>query len=65
MGKDMKQTIKELSKEGWIESVGGKHKKLRHEKYGTIICSITPSCLFAHKKVRKMADRLRKKYDGK
>lgn len=62
-GKDLKKVIKELESEGWSASIGGKHRRISHPKYGNVYCSITPSCQFVHKKVRRDADRLKEKYE--
>lgn len=60
---EYKKTIQQLESEGWITEIGKKSLKLRHEKYGAVYCSLSPSCTYAHKHVLGDVRRKIKEYE--
>ena len=60
MNKDIKEIIRDLQTDGWTLKSQNKHIKMQSPS-GNILCfSVSPSCQFAARKIRRDAQRIMK-----
>lgn len=60
--KDLDKYLREIVAQGWSVEVGRKHIKIRSPYKGYLVtCSLTPSCPYAHKKVKADVERMLRK----
>lgn len=60
--KDLDKYLQEIERQGWSIEMSRKHIKIRSPYKGYLVtCSITPSCPYAHKKVKADVERMLRK----
>lgn len=62
---EINKYVKQKLREGWREEYGGKHRKIYHPKGGFVSMSISPSCQYALRNIKKDVERLEKYHNDK